>query len=239
MDYLRETMAQAFIVSGPIVNAAFLTRYLLNVMVPIFLPLFACAMCGDLVASEASEGTLRMILCRPITRFAIIASKYMIGVLYVILLTIATGLVTYAIGTVFLGRGSLVVVQRIVTQGIWIVPEKVAVLRLMEAYGFVAVGMVALGSICYAISTFVTNSYAATAGGMGFWIMSVILSNIDFFHALRPYLPATYLLDGWRDIFTGTTDPHTITHALIVMLTYSVVSFMTGAIIFHRRDILS
>ncbi len=233
-DYIRRRLEQEFIVSGSFVNAAFLVRYLLEGIVYTFLPLFACIVCGDVVAAEAADGTLRTLLCRPVTRLGVAVSKYVVAVTYALALALGTGLVAYLAGSAYLGRGSLVVLSR----GLWIFPEHAAILRLAAAYALVAAGMAAVGSIAFAVSTFLSNSNGAVAGAMGFLYGSAVVGEIEYFAVLKPYLLTTYL-EQWRGFFTGTIDAHLLAKCVGVMVIYSAVALAVGLVIFHRRDVLS
>jgi len=233
-EYMKRRLEQDFIVAGSFVNAAFLTRFLLEGIAYTFLPLFACMVCGDLIASEAADGTLRMLLCRPVTRMRVAISKYAVAIMYVLGLTFGTGLLAYMAGWGYLGRGSLVVLSR----GIWIFPEHAAILRLVAAYALVAAGMAAVGSIAFAISTFLSNSNGAIAGAIGFLYGSAVIGEIEYFAVLKPYLLTTYLGE-WRQFFTGTIDVHLFAESVGVMLIYSAVALVIGLVIFHRRDVLS
>ena len=232
--HMQERLSEEFIISGSLVNAVFLARFmLLEFVVYMFLPLFSCMVFGDLLASEAADGTLRTLLCRPVTRIGVFISKFLTGVMYVTALVFGTGLIAYILGAIFLGRGSLFNF----TNGIWVLPEKTAILRLLLAYGLITVGMIAVGSISFAISTFLSNSNGAIAGAMGIVIFSSIIGQIEYFSSLRPYLLTTYLQVG--GFFTDKVDVQLLTKSLGVMLAYSVVSLVIGMIIFHRRDVLS
>lgn len=233
-NYMRDRLERDFYVAGSFVNAAFLTRFLLEGIAYTFLPLFACMVCGDLVASEAADGTLRTLLCRPITRLGILVSKYIVGIIYVLALTFGTGLAAYLVGAAVLGRGSLVVLSG----GIWILPEHAAVLRLAAAYALVAAGMIAVGSIAFAVSTFLNNSNGAIAGAMGFLYGSAIIGEIEYFTKLKPYLMTTQL-DIWRRFFTDRLDASGFVQSVGVMLIYSAAALLIGTVIFQRRDILS
>ena len=47
-----------------------------------FMPLYACLVGGDMVAKEAEDGTLRMILSRPISRLRLLFIKWCAGVVF-------------------------------------------------------------------------------------------------------------------------------------------------------------
>lgn len=233
-EHMRDRLLQDFIITGSFVNAAFLTRYLLEGIVFTFLPLFACMVCGDLMASEAADGTLRTLLCRPVTRLSLALSKYLVGIVYTLALTLGTGLVAYLAGLVFLGKGSLIIHGG----GIWILPEREAVVRLAAAYALIAAAMVAVGSISFAVSTFLSNSNGAIAVAIAILYGSVVVQEIEYFAPVKPFLLTTHL-DYWRKLFLGPVDMGQYGTSLMVMAIYSLASLAIGVIIFQRKDVLS
>src|SRR5207244_6626614 len=57
----------------------------------LLMPLYAALVGGDLVAKEVEDGTLRMILSRPISRFRLLLSKWLAGVVFSAVLVIVLG----------------------------------------------------------------------------------------------------------------------------------------------------
>jgi ABC-2 type transport system permease protein len=231
--YMEERLSQDYILAGSFINAAFLARFMLfEFVVFMFLPLFSSMVFSDLIAGEASDGTLRMMLCRPASRLGIAAAKYAAGVTYVLALTFGVGVLSYAAGWASLGRGSLVSL----TGGIWVFPEGQAILRLLLAYGLVGLGMAAVGSIAFAVSAFLSNASGAVAGAVGLVVFSGIIGEIEFFAPLHPFLLTTYMRVGW--LFKGGIDAHALLQSAGVMLAYTAVAAAIGFAAFTRRDVL-
>src|SRR6266704_4614499 len=57
----------------------------------MFMPLYATLVGGDLVAKEAEDGTLRMILSRPISRFQLLLAKWFAGIIFSAVLVTVLG----------------------------------------------------------------------------------------------------------------------------------------------------
>src|SRR5215831_4079690 len=57
----------------------------------LLMPLYAALVGGDLVAKEAEDGTLRMILSRPISRFNLLLSKWLSGLIFAAVLVVSLG----------------------------------------------------------------------------------------------------------------------------------------------------
>src|SRR5439155_3671739 len=79
-------LAQEFI------SALTVATFMLLPIAYMLLPLYASLVGGDLVAKEAEDGTLRMILCRPISRTRLLLLKWTAGAVFSFLLVTALGL---------------------------------------------------------------------------------------------------------------------------------------------------
>src|SRR6516162_1782336 len=73
------------------ISALTVALVMLIPQVLLLMPLYAALVGGDLVAKEAEDGTLRMILSRPISRFRLLLSKWVAGVIFAAVLVIVLG----------------------------------------------------------------------------------------------------------------------------------------------------
>src|SRR6266511_2929856 len=64
----------------------------LTVATFMLLPLYVALVGGDLVAKEAEDGTLRMILTRPISRLRLLLLKWLAGAIFSFALVVALGM---------------------------------------------------------------------------------------------------------------------------------------------------
>src|SRR6266566_8997651 len=74
------------------VSALTVAVVLLLPQVVLLMPLYAALVGGDLVAKEAEDGTLRMILSRPVSRFNLLLTKWVAGIIFSIVLVMVLGL---------------------------------------------------------------------------------------------------------------------------------------------------
>src|SRR5437660_12088888 len=65
--------------------------FMLLPQVLLLMPLYAALVGGDLVAKEAEDGTLRMILSRPVSRFRLLLVKWFAGIIFAATLVLALG----------------------------------------------------------------------------------------------------------------------------------------------------
>src|ERR1041384_2184433 len=73
------------------ISALTVALIMLLPQVVLLMPLYAALVGGDLVAKEAEDGTLRMILSRPISRFRLLLAKWLAGVIFSAVLVMVLG----------------------------------------------------------------------------------------------------------------------------------------------------
>src|SRR3954454_3439896 len=73
------------------VSALTVAMIMLTPQIVLLMPLYAALVGGDLVAKESEDGTLRMILCRPISRFRLLSVKWLAGIVFSAALVLVLG----------------------------------------------------------------------------------------------------------------------------------------------------
>jgi len=75
----------------------------LALVLPVFLPVAVAVVAGDSIAGEATGGTLRYLLVRPVGRTRLLVAKLISVVVYVLLVVLAVTFTAYATGVFLLG----------------------------------------------------------------------------------------------------------------------------------------
>ena len=75
----------------------------LALVLPVFLPVAVAVVAGDSIAGEATGGTLRYLLARPVGRTRLLVAKLVSVVVYVLLMVLAVTFTAYATGVFLLG----------------------------------------------------------------------------------------------------------------------------------------
>jgi ABC-2 type transport system permease protein len=84
--------------SAVVSNGQLFPAAALAIVLPVFLPITVAIVAGDAVAGEASAGTLRYLLVRPVGRLRLLVAKF-VGITAYVLLAVAFVTVTaYAVG---------------------------------------------------------------------------------------------------------------------------------------------
>src|SRR6476620_6587027 len=85
MEWLLESNGY---IAEQFISALSVAIIMLVPQIILLMPLYVALVGGDLVAKEAEDGTLRMILSRPVSRFNLLLSKWLAGVLFAIVLVV-------------------------------------------------------------------------------------------------------------------------------------------------------
>lgn len=224
-----------FMLIGSIVNAEFLAYFVMRGAMLTFVPLFVCLVVGDLIAGESSDGTLRPLLVRPLSRAKVLMAKYAAAVIYTFALTMFLGLAALTVSRLFIGQGDLFAVEK----GIAIFARDEALARIAAAYALSALGMLSVGTIAFFLSTMVGNSLAALGGAMMTMYALLIMASIPYFEDASRYFFTTHIVAMRREIFSMPIAWNEVAISSAYLGAYVVVFFAAAMIVFTRKDVLS
>ena len=77
----------------------------LAIVLPLFMPVAVAVVAGDAVAGEASGGTLRYVLTRPVGRTRLLVAKLVSVIAFVLLAVVVVAAIGYVVGKLLLGGG--------------------------------------------------------------------------------------------------------------------------------------
>jgi|SRR6266536_1410609 ABC-2 type transport system permease protein len=184
-------------------------------VVPIFLPIAVAVLAGDAVAGEATGGTLRYLLARPVGRTRLLVAKLIALTVFVLLALAFVVGTSYAAGVLLLGTEPPAAVGEpggvTSLSGPPLTREQLA-LRVLGTVGFITMSMLGVAAIALFLSTLTDSALGAAFGALAVLITSDVLLTLDAASAVQPYLPTRYWLAFvdffrdpifWRDIDRG------------------------------------
>lgn len=236
LDFMTRELQESFIFSGNLLNGYFVSYITLNALV-LHIPFLITLVAGDLLAGEATAGTYRILLTRPISRTEIIISKFTAGFIYTFLLILWLAVISLLIGIILFGVGELLVAN---SSGIIIFEQVDVIWRFACAYGLAILGMTVVASLAFLFSSLVENAIGPIVSTMALIIIFVIISalQIDFFKEIKPYLFTNYIM-SWSLFFEDPLDLSEIIKAISVLTGHIIILFITTLIIFKKKDILT
>jgi ABC-2 type transport system permease protein len=184
------------------ISALTVALIMLLPQVILLMPLYAALVGGDLVAKEAEDGTLRMILARPISRFRLLLAKWLAGVIFSAVLVTVLGLMAVVFARMWFPWKSMFVTFP--PLGIFSVLDSADGLRLyILSHAFMAVNASTILSLAFMFSCFNMKPAAATILSLSYHIMNIVLENLPFFERYEEYL-LPYHFRIWLFVFSDS-----------------------------------
>lgn len=210
----------------------------------LFIPLMVMVVAADLVSSERSAGTVKLLLTRPVKRWKILMSKYIALVLSVSFIVAMFGVLSYLISGVVFGYGGwkapiitgfTVVGGELNTAGVHLIPQWQYLFMVFGLVWFVAL---VVGTLTFMLSVLMRS----TAAGMGVMLASLIAGAI-LNNMVASWESAKYLFMinlKVTDFLAGNTPPiegMTLGFSLAVLAAWALAALAVSFSVFTRQDV--
>jgi ABC-2 type transport system permease protein len=235
---MERTLAGNGYLAEEYISALTVALVMLIPQILLLLPLYTALVGGDLVAKEAEDGTLRMILSRPISRFRLLLVKWLAGLIFAVVLVLALGGTALAFARWwFPWRGMFVL-------SLW--PENIFTL-LSASQGFklyvcshllMSLNACAILGLAFMFSCFNMKPAAATILALSFLFINLVMEHIPFFEQYQEwFLPYHFRL--WLLTYADPIPWPRVIGSLCVLVAFNLSTFLIGAAAFQARDIKS
>jgi ABC-2 type transport system permease protein len=235
LRFLTRNLESIFVFEGNFLNG-YLMSYIVLGALGIHIPFLITLVAGDLLAGEATAGTYRMLLTRPITRMQLLTAKVLAGTVYTILMVLFLAIMSLVLGVILFGSGELIVITDVLV----IFSRDDILWRFMIAYGIATLSMMVVTSMAFFFSSLVENAIGPIVSTMAVIIVFYILSNIDIelLQTIKPYMFTTYM-QSWRVIFTTPVEMDELYQAIGVLSLHIGVFLSLTFYLFSKKDITS
>jgi len=236
INFITRDLQQSFILVGNLLNSYFVSYMILNLLA-IHIPFLITLVAGDLLAGEATAGTYRILVTRPVSRFSIVTSKFAAGIIYTFLLIFVLAILCLGLGSLLLGTGDLI---NFSNGSIVVLAKNDVLWRFLLAYLFATLSMGVVASLAFLFSALVENAIGPIITTMAIIIVFLIISaiNIGIFQDIKPYLFTNYM-GAWKGFFDNPMDKYEIIKSSLILFVHIVVFYSAALIIFKRKDILT
>ena len=196
--------------------------------------LYLALVAGDVVAKEVEDGTLRMILCRPISRLRVGFLKYAACVLYTFALTFFIGITALVAGLLYCGWGGLFAIAPLeqllamheAWPGLW---------RYVGALPLLGFGLVSITSLGFLFSCCEMKPAAATILTLSIFFFDSIFRSIPYFESLRGWFMTTHMT-LWLRVFEYHIPWWRIAEDVTWLGALNVTFALVGLAILQQRD---
>ncbi|MVP02313.1 ABC transporter permease [Paenibacillus lutrae] len=222
------------------------TREFLNNSISLFIPLIIMVVAADIMSSEHSTGTIKLLLTRPVKRWKILMSKLITLILFVSLIVLSTAALCYLISGLIFGYGgwNMPVFTGFKASGGEVDLSGVHAISQWK-YLLMQTGLVwFVGIVVAMLSLMFSVLVRSTAAGMGIMLAVLISGNI-LTNMVSSWETAKYLFMvnlKLTDYMTGALPPikgMSLGFSLTVLSVWTLASLIISFGVFTRKDILN
>jgi ABC-2 type transport system permease protein len=199
---------------------------------------------ADLVSSERSAGTIKLLLTRPVKRWKILFSKYVALILSVSIIIFMYGLLSYIISGLVFGykgwsapilTGFTSVAGELITRSAQMIPQWHYLFMEFSLVWFVSI---VVGTITFMLSVLIRS----TPVGMGV-MLAALISGAILSNMVSSWESAKYLFMINLDLtayLSGNAPPiegMTLGFSLVVLSISGLVALLISFFVFIRQDV--
>jgi len=233
INYLIQTLGKNFIISGNVLNGYLVIYFILNTLW-IHIPILIVIVTGDLFSSELEDGTIRLVMSRPVKRYQFVLAKLITAIIFVLIFMLIWALFSIWPSFLLFGKGDLVVVFN----SIQIIEEKELISRFIPAFCYAFLGMSAFALFSVTISFFIRRSLITILISLGVIVISTLLQTLaaSLFRGWESFL-LTYHLSQWQLFFNTEPDWSAIQHSTVWLILFSIVCIISSVLRFNHLKI--
>lgn len=248
MQFGMQSFSDSFDVEGNIMNG-YLMGYIILQLLLVHVPLLIALVAGDMISGEAAQGTLRVLMTKPLSRTSLILGKFTAAGIYTLLLLLWMAIWTLGISMAIFGIDDMLILKS--TQVTQIVSSDV-LWRYTAAFLFACLAMLTVAALSFFLSLFADNSLGPIMATMSIIIVFTILNTLDLpvFEQIKPFLFTTHML-GWKGFFDVTVNDNNeqiigsienlpaVLSSGAILLAHIILFLGVSIFLFRRKDILS
>jgi len=199
--------------------------------------LYLSLIAGDMVAKEAEDGTLRMILCRPVSRWRVLLVKYLACIVYTAALMVFIVATSLLGGIAYKGMGGLFVYAPL--QGVFgLFDAGPGLVRFLVAGGLLCLVMTTISTLGFMFSCFNMKPAAATILTLSILFIDMVVQIIPYFESIRGWL-LTFHMSSWVLVFQPRIPWWKIAESLVYLAAFNLSFLIIAGWHFTRRDFKS
>jgi ABC-2 type transport system permease protein len=228
-------------ISGPL-----FTRGFANASSYLLLPLLAIVFASDIVSAEFAQGTIKLLLTRPVSRARVLTSKLAALMLAITLTVLLGGVVAYLFGGFAYGYGGwgAPILTGFRLSGERFDPSTVRSVVLWKdtilVYGLSWFASLCCGAIALLTSVLLRSTAAAMGTMLAALIAGTILPRLASSWEAQKFLFVTNL--PLPDYYSGSPPPIaglTVGFGVAVLAAWAVGALVAAFAVFMRRDVLA
>lgn len=222
------------------------TREFMENAASLFIPLLIMGVGSDIVSSERTSGTIKMLLTRPMRRWKVLLSKLITLLMFVSLIVVSTFVICYLISGLVFGyqgfdmpvfTGFKLIGSDVDVSAVHAAPQW---LYLLMQLGLIWYVSIVVAMLAFMVSVLVRSTAASIVIMMAALIAGTILTNMASAWQSAKYLFMVNL--NLTDYLSGSPAPiegMTLGFSLVVLAVWGIASLIVSFTVFTKQDILN
>lgn len=212
--------------------------------ITLLIPLMVMVIAADLVSSERSSGTVKLLLTRPIKRWKVLMSKYLALLLSISAVIGIFGLVSYLVSGLVFGyqgwdapvvTGFTALGSELDTAGAQLLPQWQYILMEYSLVWFVAI---IVGTIAFMLSVLVKSTPAAMGIMLAALISGLILSNmVSSWESAKYFFMINMDLTAYLAGNPPPIEGMTLGFSLSILAVWGIAALVVSFLVFTREDV--
>jgi ABC-2 type transport system permease protein len=199
--------------------------------------LYLALVCGDIVSKEVEDGTMRMVLSRPVSRGRILLLKILACAVYTFSLVLFIVLSSLTLGILDRGFGGLIVV--VPWEHVFGFYEGgTGLVRFAYATGILGLLMLTFAALGFMFSCFNVKPATATILTLSIYLFDSIIRGVPYFDNFQDYL-LTHHMAMWTQVFQLDIPWSKIGYSILYLGSFDLLFVSIGIYYFGRRDFKS
>jgi ABC-2 type transport system permease protein len=211
-----------------------------NMMAPTIALLgaiFLALVSGDVVSKEVEDGTMRMTLCRPVSRLRVLGLKLLASLVYCFVLIVFIGITALLTGIAWRGLGSLcalVLEEKLLV----FYPTNEGLARYFAALPCVGLSFCTIVSLAFMFSCCNMKPASATIVSLAILFVDRILDFFPQFASFTPWFMTSHMVT-WLNVFRSPVPWAKMAEDYLYLFGLNATFILVGCTIFMRRDLKS
>lgn len=232
LDLLLDNLKQSFYFEGTLLNGNLIMYIVLNSLW-FNVPLILMIVTSGIVTDEYKDGTMQTVMLQAVKKWKFITAKYIIAVLFTILVIGFMMLTTFILAYSIFGGGDLVVYLN--TLNFFEADD--AFHRICLAFASGAVSMVFYCVASLTLAIFIKEAAKTWIAAALFLIITTLLLKVDFVIPVINKFFFPKLIDTWQQLFYYEPDWTQVIINNALLLLYTLAFGAVGTYVFHKKDI--
>jgi ABC-2 type transport system permease protein len=231
---ITQQVEENFDINGAVLTSNFICYLILQFLI-VQMPLLVTIVSGDIISGETATGSLRYLLLRPQSRTQIYMAKWLVSMLYTLMMLIWLGILALFVSKLIFPDGDIIAAF---SDNLSITRAADCGPKFMMAFGIALLALMLIASFAMMLSTFFDNSIAPIIIVMSTVVIFTVIGTFDLpvYEMLKPFMFTTHMI-VWRNLFENPVDWSSIYNSCAVMIAHIILFTTIGLVYFNKKDI--